>query len=138
MGVKLVAALNWHESEGEINVDKTNKVPDEEAEYDAHGYDTDIVWDDISGKYLDPAGVRTARAAEVEYYNKMGVYIKVPTSECIAKTGQKPIGVRWVDIDKGDRGRPNYRSRLVAKQYRQKRDDDLYTRPRRRLSPCVP
>ena len=75
---------------------------------------------------MDPQGVRKARAAEIAYYEKMGVYIKVPMSECLAKTGQKPIGVRWVGTDKGDRDRPSYRSRLVAKQYRQERGDDLY------------
>ena len=127
-GVKLIAAVKEHKTEGEHieNTCEIHKVPDEEAEYDMHGDDTDIAWDDISGKHLDPAGVRKARAAEIDFYRKMGVYVKVPTSECFAKTGQKPIGVRWVDIDKGDRDRPNYRSRLVAKQYRQERNDDLY------------
>ena len=67
-----------------------------------------------------------ARAAEMDHYRKMGVYVKVPISECVAKTGEQPIGVRWVDIGKGDRNRPDYRSRLVATQYRQARGDDLY------------
>ena len=55
----------------------------------------------------------------------MGVFVKVPIDECIAKNGQRTI-VLWVDEEKGDPDRPNYRSRLVAKQYRQERGDDLY------------
>ena len=102
------------------------KIPDEEPDFDDHSNSMEVAWDDVSGKHLDPGGVRKARTDEIDYYRKMGVYIKVPIAECIAKTGQRPIGVRWVDTDKGDRDRPNYRSRLVAKQYRQERDDDLY------------
>ena len=109
------------------NVKEDNlKIPDEEVKIDNYGDDTDIAWDDISGHYLDPVGVRQARSAEIDYYRKMGVCVKVPISKCFAKTGQKPIGVRWVDVNKGDGDRPSYRSRLVAKQYRQERDDDLY------------
>ena len=35
---------------------------------------------------------------------------------CWDKTGKAPIGVRWVDINKGDKIHPEYRSRLVAKE----------------------
>ena len=31
-------------------------------------------------------------------------------------TGKKPIGTRWVDVNKGDEDNPEYRSRLVAKE----------------------
>ena len=101
-------------------------IPHEGSDYDDHNDITEVAWDDVSGKHLDPEGVRKARAAKIDYYRKMRVYVKVPIAEYIAKTGQRPIGVRWVDIDKGDRDRPNYRSRLVAKHYSQERDDDLY------------
>ena len=48
----------------------------------------------------------------------MKAYNKVAISECIECTGRKPIAVRWVDINKGDTANPNYRSRLVAKEFR--------------------
>ena len=41
-------------------------------------------------------------------------------------TGKKPIGVRWVDINKGDDQNPDYRSRLVAKEINTGHDDDLF------------
>ena len=36
----------------------------------------------------------------------------------MSATGRKPIAVRWVDMNKGDKANPNYRSRLVAKEFR--------------------
>ncbi len=47
----------------------------------------------------------------------MGVYEKVPIQECWDVTGADPISVRWVDINKGDTLCPNYRSRLVAREF---------------------
>ena len=49
------------------------------------------------------------------YFKAMKVYCKVPLEECWRETGRKPIGVRWVDINKGDKSNINYRSRIVAK-----------------------
>ena len=51
-------------------------------------------WDDTTGKELKPQRVKMARREEVTYSYKMKMYDKVPISDCIAKTGQKPIGVR--------------------------------------------
>ena len=87
-------------------------------------------WDDISGKKLNSELVYKARAEEIEEFRKHGVYIKVPISECMNVTGKKPIGVRWVDINKGDDENPEYRSRLVAKEIkRDKRDDNFAATP---------
>ena len=44
----------------------------------------------------------------------MRVYDKVPRSRAW-RVGKKVIGVRWIDISKGDSINPNYRSRMVAK-----------------------
>ena len=38
-------------------------------------------------------------------------------------SGKQPIGVRWIDINKGDEVNPEYRSRLVAQEI--KRDHSL-------------
>ena len=40
--------------------------------------------------------------------------------------GEAPIHVRWVDINKGDSANPNYRSRLVAKEFKTDMQPDLY------------
>lgn len=72
-------------------------------------------WDDVTGVELDPSTVRTARGEEVAYIRKMDLYTKVPVSECWGTIGEKPIQVRWIDVNKGGAGQPNYRSRLVAK-----------------------
>ena len=83
-------------------------------------------WDDVSGEALDPEEVVKARAEEIVYFNKMKVYHKVPIAQCWARTGKRPIPVRWVDINKGDKARPNHRSRLVAKDIKKNARPDLF------------
>ena len=56
----------------------------------------------------------------------MGVYCKVSVDECWSKTGKAPIAVRWIDINKGDEQHPNYRSRLVAKEFKTDINPELY------------
>ena len=57
-----------------------------------------------------------ARKEELEEFRKHQVYEKVPEEECWNMTGKKPIGTRWVDVNKGYEDNPEYRSRLVAKE----------------------
>ena len=83
-------------------------------------------WDDVSGAQLDPKVVKLARQEEVDYIHKMNLYIKVPVKECHQKTGKGPISVRWIDVNKGDTERPNYRSRLVAREINTHKRDDLF------------
>ena len=52
--------------------------------------------DDITGKVLDAAAVKEARALEMEYFHKMKVYTKVPRS---ISRGKKVIKTRWIDIN---------------------------------------
>ena len=56
----------------------------------------------------------------------MDVYEKVPIEECWKATGKGPIGVRWVDINKGDSTNPNYRSRLVTQEYKTVENPEWY------------
>ena len=56
----------------------------------------------------------------------MGAFTKVPISQCVARTGRKPIGVRRRDTNKGDRYNVNVRSRLVAEEFNNKTCDDLF------------
>ena len=44
------------------------------------------------------------------------MYVKRPLKECWEVTGKGPIGVRWIDINKGDEVKPKFRSRLVAQE----------------------
>ena len=55
--------------------------------------------DDKSGRDLNPAAVRAARKKEIETFEGMGVYVKVPRQVAHDK-GAKIIGTRWLDVDK--------------------------------------
>ena len=83
-------------------------------------------WDDLSGKPLDAEEVRKARVEEMGEFAKHQVYEKVPTEECWRETGAAPIGTRWVDVNKGDDDKPEYRSRLVAKEIKTNKREDLF------------
>ena len=85
-----------------------------EEKVDGHEQQVQQAWDDVTGKELRAERVREAREEEMEEVRKHRVYIKVPISECLKKTGKMPVGVRWVDINKGDEIHEEYRSRLVA------------------------
>ena len=71
-------------------------------------------WDEISGRELDPKMVVGARKEEMQEYYKHKVYSKVPIKQCWDRTGKKPIGVRWIHINKGDDKHPRYRSRSIC------------------------
>ena len=66
------------------------------------GYEA--AWDDVSNENLVPELVHAARAVEVEYFHKLGVYVKVSREHQVA-SGGKIIGIRCVDVTKGRPGR---------------------------------
>ena len=110
----------------------TKVVPHEEStgnpsedlhEADAEGW---IAYDDVTGTWLDPAMVVAARRDEIEYFKSRGVYKKVGVEESWKETGKAPIAVRWIDINKGDALRPEYRSRLVAEEFKTDERPELY------------
>ena len=74
----------------------------------------DAFYDDISGRELDPDGVAKARGEALEFIDNMGVWDIIPRSEA----GVTVIKGRWVDVNKGDEARPNYRCRYVAKEFK--------------------
>ena len=88
--------------------------------------DGTVAWDDQSGASLKPALMVQARREEIQYFKDMKVYEKVMLEECWEQTGKGPIDVRWVDINKGDEVNPNYRSRLVAKEFKDDLKPELY------------
>ncbi|CAK9054829.1 Retrovirus-related Pol polyprotein from transposon RE2 (Retro element 2) (AtRE2) [Includes: Protease RE2 [Durusdinium trenchii] len=75
--------------------------------------------DEISGKPLSAAGVRKARAEEIDYAVRYGVWDTVPIAEAYQFDPKGPISSRWIDINKGDEDHPSYRSRLVIQEIRQ-------------------
>ena len=80
----------------------------------------------MSGEALRPELVREARIVEMQEFAKHRVYVKVPVQECWDLTGKPPIGTRWVDINRGDEVRPEYRSRLVAQEVKKDKREDLF------------
>ena len=82
-------------------------------------------WDDANGGYLDPVLVRQARKEEIAEIHNYKVYEKRPIKECLEVTGKKPMAIRWVDTNKGDLENPEYRSRIVAKDLKARRDPSM-------------
>ena len=80
---------------------------------------------DVSGVDLDPDLMAKARMVELQFFDKMHVYDRVPRDHQ-RKHGGKIIGTRWVDVNKGDSEKPDYRSRLVGQEFATHRDDSLY------------
>ena len=70
--------------------------------------------------------VKAARLEELGELAKHHVYDKVPVAECRIRTGQPPVGTRWVDVKKGDDDNPDYRSRLVAQELNAHKKEDLF------------
>ena len=85
-----------------------------------NGYET--TWADVTNASLNPVLMRKAREVEMEYFERLGVYERVPRSHQVASGGQV-IGVRWVDINKGDTIEPDYRPRFVGREFAIGRDD---------------
>ena len=81
--------------------------------------------DDVSGALLDPTMVHAGRAAEMECFDGMEVYDRVPREEQL-KTGGTIIGTTWIDVNKGDIDKPNIRCRIVGKEFRATPDNALY------------
>ena len=89
-------------------------------------YDGMIYWDDVSGKTSSRELVEAARMEEIEEAQRMEVWEEVPRSQAIARTGRPPIGTRWVDTDKGDKGHPKVRRRLVAQEIRKNSNFEMF------------
>ena len=58
--------------------------------------------------------------------NRVGIWAEVDRDESYSKTGKKPVSVKWVDTNKGSDEVPVIRSRLVARDFREKGDKDRH------------
>ena len=91
----------------------------EEEDHQEWVHEYGAYYDDMSGTILDPTLASAARDEEIQEIMRRNIYTVVPISECWKVTGKKPIGVRFVDVTEIDNEHPNYRSRLVAKEFRE-------------------
>ena len=58
--------------------------------------------DAVTGQPLRAPLVVAARKLELEYFASKKVWEKRPHTEAFARTGTRPIIVRWIDVNKGD------------------------------------
>ena len=63
---------------------------------------------------------------EMKFFKKMGVHKEV-LRDVAKKMGCKVITTEWVDTNKGDTSRPNYRSRLVGREVKYDKRLDLFS-----------
>ena len=85
----------------------------------------EMAWEDVTNAELLPDLVKKAREVEMGYFAKLGVY-EYATHADQQMTLGKIIGVRWVDVNKGIHDDPEYRSRLVGREFNVGKDDALY------------
>ena len=83
-------------------------------------------WDDVTNARLDVKLMRAARALEMQFFEKMGVWAERLPRHVAKARGGKIIEGRWVDTNKGDSSCPDYRARLVAKEHNVGVDPALY------------
>ena len=83
-------------------------------------------WDENTGEQLPSDLVEASRSEELKFMANWQVWDEVPTAECLQRTGKKPLGSKWVDVNKGDRTSPDVRSRLVAREIAYHKNDDFY------------
>ena len=84
-----------------------------------------IAEDDVHGGALPPGLVMAVRRNEIGYFLSRKVYSYSTETEAFRLTRKKPIGLKWIDSDKGDRRAFNIRSRLVCTEMRRKGTDAI-------------
>ena len=105
-------SVGVYDAVGEISTYRGTSEPKEEE----HEEELVQAWDDVSGQALDAREVKKARRVELEHANRKKVWEKT-TREEARRRGWRIIKTRWIDINKGDDRNPNYRSRLVGKEF---------------------
>ena len=72
--------------------------------------------DRSTGLPLNPEMVKRARELEMQCMEELKVLEDSDRDTCTVEAGRPPIPTDWVDVNKGDSIRPNYRSRLVCQE----------------------
>ena len=83
--------------------------------------------DDVKGRPLDPREVKNAREKEIKYLWCMEVYEYSTEAEARARPGRNPVGLKWIDTNKGSAEAPHYRSRLVCTEVRHKVVEPIFS-----------
>ena len=72
-------------------------------------------WDGIAEMELKADMGRAAGADVIATQRKMQVWIKVDRGQCFREAGKPPIKLRCVEVNKGEKTKPNHRRRIVVK-----------------------
>ena len=75
---------------------------------------------------MDPREVNNARGKEIKYLWDMEVYEYSTEAEARARTGRNPVGLKWIDTNKGAEA-PRYRSRLVCTDVRHEGVEPIFS-----------
>ena len=78
-----------------------------------------------TGLPLNPEMVKKAREFEMQNMDELKFLEDRDRDTCMAETGRPPILTDWVDIDKGDSIKPNYRSSSVCQETRRRSTIDV-------------
>ena len=84
-------------------------------------YDDMEFVDDVTGEPLDKEEATAARRLEMEFFKQKGVYTKVKR-----QAWMKVISTKWLDVNKGDSTNRNYRARLVGREIKRDKREDLF------------
>ncbi len=86
----------------------------------------------VAGEATIEELVEEASKVQMKALKKHGVSEKGPREEHGEETGESPVGVKWVDTNKGDKEKPEYRCRLVAQETKKDKREEFVLRQRRR------
>ena len=80
--------------------------------------------DDVHGRVRETERIMRARQDEVEWCRGMRVRAPVLRKD-VGAEGAKAVSLRWIDTDKGDARRPNYRCPLVVREINQESHEEI-------------
>ena len=67
-----------------------------------------------------------ARKKELDYLAARKVYTYAAISTAIQKTGRRPLRLKWIDCNKGDKKKMQLRSRLVCTEVKPKGVESIF------------
>ena len=83
--------------------------------------------DDVKGGPLDPREVKNASDKKIRYLWDREVYEYSTEAQARARTGSNPVGLMWIDTNKGSAEAPRYRSRAVCTEVRHKGVEPVFS-----------
>ncbi len=104
----------------QAKIEELAEAPEEEYSFSELYEDMDFV-DDVTGAPLDKDEAVAARKTEITFFKKRGVHTKVRREPWM-----KVLTTKWLDVNKGDDVAKNYRARLVGREIKRSKRDDLF------------